>query len=69
MAEQNTLCTFGKWHHEAQFCEITFKFGPVIQEENLFKDISYLELWQQSRTMICAILVEGIMGINSVKLF
>ena len=22
------------------------KFGPVVQEEKLFKDISYLELWQ-----------------------
>ena len=22
------------------------KFGPVVQEEMLFKDISYLELWQ-----------------------
>ena len=37
-----------------------------------FKDISYLELWQlfrsRSRT-ICAILVEGIMRNNSVKLF
>ena len=48
------------------------KFGPVVQEEKLFKDISYLELWQPffhwSRT-ICAILVEGIMRNNSVKLF
>ena len=25
---------------------IFFKFGPVIQEEILVKDISYLELWQ-----------------------
>ena len=23
------------------------KFGPVIQEEMMFKDISYLELWQR----------------------
>ena len=22
------------------------KFGPVVQEEKSFKDISYLELWQ-----------------------
>ena len=38
----------------------------------LFKDISYLELMQPfvqwSRT-ICAMLVEGIMRNNSVKLF
>ena len=23
-----------------------FEFGPVVQEEMWFKDISYLELWQ-----------------------
>ena len=37
-----------------------------------FKDISYLELWQpfvQRTDTICAILVEGIMRNNSVKLF
>ena len=49
-----------------------FEFGPVVQEEVPFNDISYLELWppfvQRSRT-ICAILVEGIKGNNSVKLF
>ena len=46
------------------------EFGPVVQEM-LFKDISYLELWQPffvqwSRT-ICAILVDRIMRNNSVK--
>ena len=44
----------------------------IIQEEMLFKDISYLELWQpfvqQSRT-ICAISVAGVMRNNSKKLF
>ena len=48
-----------------------FEFGPVVQEIE-FKDISYLELWGPifwcSET-ICAILVEGIMRNNSVKLF
>ena len=47
------------------------KFGPVVQEEISFKDIYYLELWcpfvMRSRT-ICAILVEGIMRNNPVKL-
>ena len=37
-----------------------FEFGPVVQEEMSYKDISYLELWwpffQQGRT-ICAILM------------
>ena len=42
LAERNHLCTFGRRHHEEQFCVIHFKFG--IQEMS-FKDISYLELW------------------------
>ena len=45
-AEWNYLCNFGRRHHEEQFFEIIFEFGPVVQEEKLFKDISYLELWQ-----------------------
>ena len=35
------------------------KFGPVVQEEESFKDISYLELWHpfvQWTGTICAIL-------------
>ena len=44
--EWNHLCNFGRRHHEEQFCKIYFEFGPVIQEETLFKDISYLELWR-----------------------
>ena len=47
------------------------KFGPVVQGEISFKDISFLELrrpfYQWSRT-ICAILVKGIMRNNSVYL-
>ena len=38
------------------------EFGPVVQKM-LFKDISYLELWQpfvQQTETICAILEEGI---------
>ena len=48
-----------------------FEFGPVVQEM-LFKDISYLEVWQppfQPSKIICAILVEGFMTNISVKLF
>ena len=48
-----------------------FEFGPVVQGTS-FKDIYYLKLslpfGHQSRT-ICAILVDGIMRNNSVKLF
>ena len=48
------------------------KFGPAVQKEMLFKDISYLELWQpfvQRTVTICAILEEGVMRNNSVKFF
>ena len=38
-------------------------------EEQPFKDISYLELWQPFWIDICAILEEGAMRNNSVKLF
>ena len=31
--DRNNLCNFGRRHHEIQFCEIIFKFGPVVQEE------------------------------------
>ena len=41
--ERNHLCNFGRRHHEEQFCEKYFEFGPVVQEEMLFKDIYYLE--------------------------
>ena len=44
----------------------------MVQVEMLFKGISYLELWQpfcSAERTICAILVEGIMRNNSVKLF
>ena len=36
----------GRRHHEEQFCEIIFNFGPVVQEEMSFKGISYLDLWR-----------------------
>ena len=61
-----------RWIFEEPFCEIILNFGLVVQQEILFKDISYLELWQPfvlwSGTL-CAILVEGILRNNSVKLF
>ena len=48
------------------------KFGPVVQEEMSFKDISYLELCQPLCSVdwnnLC-IFEEGIMGNNPVKLF
>ena len=49
-----------------------FEFEPVGQEKISLKDISSLELWQPFCFVEwnhCAILVEGIMKKNSVKLF
>ena len=47
-----------------------FEFGPVIQEETLFKDIFYLEFWQpffHHGGTIYAIFAEGFMSYISVK--
>ena len=70
--EQNQLCNVGRGYYEEQFCKI-FEFGPVVQEEMPFEDISYLELWRPFRSAkrkhVCNILVEGIKRNNSVKLF
>ena len=41
-----------------------FGFGPVVQKEMLFKDTSYLQLWQPIHSAL-----EGIMGNIPVKLF
>ena len=43
---RNHLCNVSRVYQEEQFCEIIFEFGPVVKEEMLFKDISYLELWR-----------------------
>ena len=37
LAERNHLCNFGRRHHEEQFYEIIFEFGPVVQEDMAFK--------------------------------
>ena len=41
----NHKCNFGKGYYEEQFSGI-FEFRPVVMEEMLFEDISYLELCQ-----------------------
>ena len=70
-AERNHLCNFSRSHHEEQFCEI------ILNLDQWFKRclLKIFLIWssgdpfvQQSRTT-CAILVEGIMRNNSVKLF
>ena len=56
-------------HDHIQNSFFSFESNPQVEVQGMsFKDISYLELWKWSRT-ICAILVEGIMRINSMKLF
>ena len=41
--KQNNLCKFGRGHFRDKSVKI-FEFGPAVQEEMLFKAISYLEL-------------------------
>ena len=42
----NHLCNCGSGPHVEQFCETILNLKKVVQEEMLFKDVSYLELWQ-----------------------
>ena len=69
--ERNDLCHFGRSHQKEQFCEIILNLVQWFRRRCRL-NISYLELWrpiaQRSQTM-CAILVEGTMKNNSVKLF
>ena len=69
--EQNHLCNFGRRHHKEQFCEIILNLDQWFRRclLKIFLIWSFgLPFVQQSRT-ICAILVEGIMGNDSEKLF
>ena len=71
-AEPSHLWNFSRRHHEEQFCEI------ILNLDQWFKRRCYLKIFiiwssggpfvQRSGT-VCAILVEGIMRNNSVKLF
>ena len=45
-AEQNRLGNFARGPYNNHLCEIIFEFGPVVQKNMPFKDISYLQLWQ-----------------------
>ena len=70
--EQNHMCNFGRRSHEEQFCEM------ILNLDQLFRRRCHLKiflicssggpLFQRSST-ICAILVDGIMRNNSLKLF
>ena len=55
-----------------KFIGCYFKFGHMIREKMIFKDISYLELLSpfcSAERKICTILVEEIIRNKSVKLF
>ena len=66
----NLLCNFGGGHYIKHSMNNYFEFRPVVKM--LFKDISIFNsgnhFIQCSRT-VCAILVESIMRIISVKMF
>ena len=68
--EQNHLCKFGRRHHEKQFCEIILNLNQWLRRRlKIFLIWSSGSPFVQGRVTICAILIEGIMRINSVKLF
>ena len=68
LVEQNHLCNFERGHYWECSCEVIWNLDQWFRRL-LFKDISYLVLWQplsgfvQRTRTICAILVEGIMRI------
>ena len=71
-AERNHLCNVGRRHHEEQFCAIILNLDEWFKRRCRLKRFliwsSGSPFVQRSGT-ICAILVEGIMINNSVKLF
>ena len=71
-AEQNHLCNSGSGHHEEQFCEIILNLDHWFRRTSCLKILliwSSVSPFVQLSGTICAILVEGIMRNNSVKLF
>ena len=70
--EWNHLCNFGRRHHEDQFCEIILNLDQWLSKRcrlKIFLSLSSGGPFVQQSGTICAILVEGIMMNNSVKLF
>ena len=69
-AERNHLCNFGRGYHEEQFCEIILNLN--LRRRCILKIFliwSSGDHFVQPSGTICAILVEGIIRNNSVKLF
>ena len=65
------MCNFGRRHREEQSCEIILNLDQWFRRKCCLK-VFYLELGQpfvQQRGTVGAILVEGFMRNNSVKLF
>ena len=68
----NHLCNFGRGHHDGQFCEIILNLVKWFRRRHHLKTFLF---WSSDRTFvwssrtICAILVDGIMRNDSVKLF
>ena len=72
LVNQSHFCNFGKRYHEGQFCDVTLYLDQWFRRRCSLKlfliKSSGSPFVQQSRT-VCAILVEGIIRNNSVKLF
>ena len=66
--EQNHLCNFGRGHHEEHFCEIIFNLDQWFRRRCHLKDLLTKALAALIDRTIYAILVEGIIGNNLVKL-
>ena len=68
----NRLCSFGRGHYDEHFSEVILNSGEWFRRRSCWlTDISYLEHWQPLRWIkaCCAIMLEGFMRNNSMKLF
>ena len=68
---RNHLCNFDRRHHEEQFCKIILNLDQWFRRKGRLKVFLIWSLgspFVQRNVTICAILIEGIMRNNSVKL-
>ena len=71
-ADRNHLCNFGRRYHEEQFCEIILNLDQWLRRKcrlKVFLNWSSGSPFVRLNVTICAILVEGIIWNNFVKLF
>ena len=69
---KNHFCSVGRSHNEEQFCAITLNLDQWFRRRCRFKLVlvwSSVDQFLRWSNTICAILVEGILRNNSVKLF